>query len=159
MIIGMEIKFRSKEPINEMAKSFTTGGYLVNIGECEFAFDFEEMVGTQEIVDGYLHVCAERKNLDDDYIKKVYRIQTDNRPDITTEKISLEEADYLLKKVKKEDFRAILYECFSDLGETEFIPLEPISIHFSDYSVRGVGDVNIIEVGGEAFSNIESEAA
>lgn len=156
MIIGMEIKYRSQERCDKLAKIFTTGSYSVNIDGHELSFDFEEMVGTQEIEDGYLYVCAEQKNLDEDILGKVHREIIDNYPKVTTEKISLEEADYLLKKVKKEDFSDIYYECFSDLEEEEYIPLVPISIHILDYSVMGVGDINIIEVGGEAFSNIEN---
>lgn len=137
MITRMEILYLSKVPCYKKPAIFSTGGYSVKIDGLEFNFDFEDMIANAEIKDGYLYIHSLQKNLDETIL----------------DKITPDEADGLLRKVKKEDFKEVFYECDSDINGDDPILLEPVTITFYDYSTTGDGTP--ITVKGERFSNLE----
>lgn len=137
MITRMVMLYRSETPCKEKPAMFTTGEYTVKVDGREFSFDFEDMAAWTEIKDGYLYIDVLQQNLDVEF----------------TTSIELDEADGLLRRVRKEDFTEIYYECYGNADETDPISLEPVEITFYDFSDTGDGAPIVVE--GERFSNLE----
>lgn len=139
MITRLEMVYRSELPCKKKPALFSTGSYTVKVEGREFTFDFEEMTACTEIKDGYLYVDVMQKNLDDSFFTS----------------IEPSEMDRLLRKVRKEDFTEIFYECYESPEEIGSISLVPVEMTFYDFSSTGDVDSAEIEVEGENFSNLE----
>jgi len=145
MITRMEITFKSKKKITcdskELEKTIPS---ILSPGSCrvkkdgmEFVFDFEETESGHRYEGDHLYVDCMYKNYDEDL------------------DLPLKTTDPILRKVTKEDFLEVNYECYADEDENIFIDLEPVDITFYDFSKYGDGKP--IEVKGDGFTNLECE--
>ena len=136
MITRMYIGMESKNPCAKKPAIFSVGSFEIKANDKLLRFDFQDSETSTEIKDGYLYTETTLRNFD-------YEVYPE------TNKYEL---DSVLRRVRKEGFTEIFYECYEEPDEKGHIEMIPVRIVFEDNALG-----HIIEVEGKEFSSLEDE--